>query len=288
MHWKLYVLKLAILSRFPLGNKVRGIKRKIFGYDLDRVNIDNTLSDLDRIEKISLSVGRSFVGSRVLEIGSGWFPVIPIMLSLRGSDHIILTDLTPHLDEVTFAAALEFLQTECGVSAISDRGNTLKDFGLTYIAPFRPDAVSDESIDFVISRAVLEHIPPDDILRILKQLRSKLSPNGLMIHSIDHSDHLEHRDKTISKINFLTWSTWKHKFVNWLTGEGENRLRHHEYFDLFERAGFDVIANSSELHKDTCDLAKKLPLKGRFAGMTAEQLSIVSSTYLLAPRKVPA
>lgn len=285
MNWKLHVTKLAVLGRLPFGNAMRHMKRRILGYRPEPSNIESTLKNLDEMEGAVASVGRSFVGATVLEIGSGWFPTIPIMLSLRGARRIVLTDLTPHLDDVTFSATLDILRPHLQARPDAAQRRTIREFNLEYIAPFQPESIPDGSIDFIISRTVLEHIPPHDIHRLLTQLRPKLSPAGLMVHCIDHSDHLEHKDKSISKINFLTWSTKKHRIVNWLTKEGENRLRHHEYRDLFERSGYEIIHESSEPNQQTVELAKELPLKERFTEMTPEQISILTSIYLLAPRR---
>ncbi|MDP3085866.1 MAG: class I SAM-dependent methyltransferase [Rubrivivax sp.] len=284
MNFKLHVTKLAILGRLPFGNSIRRLKRQIFGYQPDPGNIRNTLTDLNEMECAVTSLGRSFAGATILEIGSGWFPTIPIMLSLRGAQKLLLTDLTPHLDDVTFAATLDVLRTQLQAYPDAATKTTIRDFNLEYLAPFDPQSIPDGSVDFIISRTVLEHIPPGGISRLLTQLHPKLSTTGMMIHCIDHSDHLEHRDKSISKINFLTWSTENHKIVNWLTKEGENRLRHHEYRDLFLKSGYTILFESSQPHPETLELAKNLPMKERFAKMTPEQVSILSSIYVLAPQ----
>jgi hypothetical protein len=283
--WKSHVLKLAILGRIPFGQSLRRVKRQLFGYPPDPDNLRGTLSNLEEMEQAVRSIGRSFAGATILEIGSGWFPTIPVMLSVQGAKKIFLSDLTPHMDQVTFAATLEFLRPQ--LTHFPDAANKTKldEFGLEYLAPFRVDAIPDGSLDFVISRTVLEHIPPADLLQLHTQLRPKLSANALIVHCIDHSDHLEHRDKSISRINFLTWSEQKHKIVNRLTKEGENRLRHHEYRELFEKAGYAITGESGEPHLPTLEVAKGLSLKGKFEEMTPEQVSILSSIYLLSPLK---
>jgi len=161
--------------------------------------------------------------------------------------------------------------------------DTIDDLPITYLAPFDPSAVPDGSVDFVISRTVLEHIPPDDLVNLFLALRPKLSPQGLMIHLVDHSDHLEHTDKSLSKINFLTWSVRKHAFVNSLTREGENRLRHHEYLPVFEMTGYQLVTTIADVHEPTRAIAKSLPLVAPYSDMTSDQLATLSSLYVLAP-----
>lgn len=282
--WKSHVLKLAIMGRLPFGKSMRKAKRRLFGYPPDPDNLRGTLSNLAEIKGAVESTGRSFTGASVLEIGSGWFPVIPIMLSLYGAKKVVLSDLSPHMDATTFAATLAFLQPQLKNFPGTENKLSVEDFGLEYLSPFRVAAIPDGSIDIVISRTVLEHISAPQLHDLLAALRPKLAPHGIMAHYVDHSDHLEHRDKSISRINFLTWSDTQHGIVNWLTKEGENRLRHHEYREVFEDSGYEILSESGQPHKSTLALAPQLALKGRFVNMTPEQVSILSSIYLLSPR----
>lgn len=286
MGWKKHVIKLAILGRIPFGSSLRRVKRRLFGYSPELGNIRSTLSDFDDMCNAVERAGRSFVGATVLEIGSGWFPVIPIMLSASGAERIIMSDLTPHMDRTTFAASLDFLKSHFREVLGPVENASMEDFRFEYNAPFRADSITDGSIDFIISRTVLEHISVVELKNLLVQLRPKLALNGLMVHCIDHSDHLEHKDRSISKINFLTWSDRRHRFINWLTKAGENRLRHHEYRKLFVESGYKIIFESGQAHPDTVECAKKLPLQDHFSQMTPEEVSILSSVYVLSPRVV--
>jgi Methyltransferase domain len=283
MDWRLRVMRLALIGRVPLGDALRRAKRRLFGYAPDPGNLRSTLRDLEEMKAEVAKLGRSFRGAAVLEIGSGWFPSVPVMLCAEGARHVYLTDLTPHMDEVTFTATLDFLK-QTGVDSPTIRSaKSFGDFPMSYLAPFTVDSLPDGSIDFVISRTVLEHIPEEPLRQLLAALKPKLAPGGLMVHCVDHSDHLEHSDKSISKINFLTWSDRRHALVNWLTREGENRLRHHEYLDVFKGAGFDVLVEKADIHDKTLQIAPSLNLVGRFREMRPEQLAVLRSIFLVAP-----
>lgn len=284
MHWQMMVLKRAAFSRLPFNNALRNLRRRWFGYPPDVHNLRGTLANLDQMKAALAVAGRSFEGATILELGSGWFPTIPIMLSLGGARRIYTSDLVPHMDEVTFGATLAFLKTAFPADGRLQAMNRLADLPVAYLAPFDADQIPDGSVDFVISRTVLEHIPEPDLNRLLASLRQKLAPGGLMVHLVDHSDHLEHSDKSISRINFLTWSSRKHAFINWLMCEGENRLRHHQYAPLFVAAGFDVLYETAEVHEPTRQIAAQLPLVEPYASMSAGQLSIMTSIFVLAPK----
>lgn len=282
MNWRLKVVKRAVLARVPFGNMLRRLKRRLFGYEPDPAKLHNTLSNYAQMKAVLATEGRLFEGASVLEIGSGWFPTIPIMLTLDGAKHITMSDLTRHMDDVTFAATMEFLQNTFPENLRLQDITRFDELPVVYMAPFDASAIADESIDFVISRTVLEHIAPKDLADLLAALRPKLVPDGLMVHVIDNSDHLEHSDKSVSKINFLTWTERKHALVNVLMKGGENRLRHHEYLHIFERAGFRVISETMKIHELTRAIAKTLPLTAPYSSMSADQLAALSSIYVIA------
>jgi hypothetical protein len=285
MDWRLRVVKQCILANVPFGQTLRSIKRKYLGYEPNPSNLQHTLLCLKQMQGVLSTLNRSFEDATVLEIGSGWFPTIPIMLGIGGARRVLMSDLNPHMDQVTFASTLRFLKGALPTNQRLHAINTVDDLPIAYLAPFDAGAVPDGTVDFVISRTVLEHIPPDDLANLLVALRPKLSPSGLMIHVVDHSDHLEHTDKSLSKINFLTWSVRKHAFVNSLTKEGENRLRHHEYLPIFEMAGYQVVTTIPEVHEPTRAIAKSLPLVPPYSGMSSDQLATLTSLYVLGPRK---
>lgn len=283
MDWRLKVGRQAVLARLPFGQALRGVKRRLLGYRPDPDNLGQTLKNWSQMRAALSHTGGSIEGATVLEIGTGWFPTIPILQCLQGARRVFMSDLNVHLDDVSFAATMDFLRQvdpgDARLRAIQSRA----DLPLTYLAPFDVNAIPDGSIDLVTSRTVLEHIPPDVLLDLFKALRPKLSARGRMVHLVDHSDHLEHSDKSISKINFLTWPDGRHAWINRLTREGENRLRHHEYPPLFAQAGYRVVLEQHKVHEPTRQLAKSLPLQPHYAAMTPEQLATMSSLYVLEP-----
>jgi hypothetical protein len=205
------------------------------------------------------------------------------MLTLNGAKRVLMSDLTPHTDDVTVAATLRFLRSTFPNDSRLNRISKLADLPITYMAPFHVDKIGDGTLDLVISRTVLEHIPPTDLERLLSALRPKLKANGLMVHVIDNSDHFEHNDKSISRINFLTWTERKHAFINSLIKGGENRLRHHEYPHIFERAGLRIVSTAMQIDEPTRAIAKALPLASRYSTMSPDELATLTSIYVLAP-----
>jgi cyclopropane fatty-acyl-phospholipid synthase-like methyltransferase len=289
MYWQMQVARLAVMGHLPFGSALRKFKRRLAGYAPDASNIAGTVDDLAAMEQALAGLARSFAGARVMEIGSGWFPTIPLALVLRGAREVLMTDHERHLDGVTFSAAVEHLRARYPAFQTLPAGARLQDFPLRYLAPFRPPELPDGSVDFIISRTVLEHIEEAELRALLGQLAMKLAPGGLMVHCIDHSDHLAHRDARIGMLNFLTWPDWQHRLVNRLTREGENRLGHSDYQRLFSQAGLRVLAQVRTRHAATAQGigALRQRLAPRFQGRSDEDLATLRSLFVLAPASAP-
>jgi len=267
--------------RLPFGTALRRFKRRVVGYEPDPSNLNNTIECLDIMRAALAEQGRSFEDADVLEIGSGWFPTIPIMLCVDGARSVRMSDLNLHMDEVTFQSTLRYLKNRFPHHTALKAINCLEDLPVSYMVPFAAANVPDASVDFIISRTVLEHIEPEVIVTLHRELLPKLKPGGLVVHVVDHSDHMEHRDKTISKLNFLTWSKEWHRWINLLTREGENRLRHHEYPALFQRAGYDLLSATGTIHEGALKSLEAMKLAEPFATMPKAELAVLTSTYVL-------
>jgi len=118
----------------------------------------------------------------------------------------------------------------------------LSEANIQYLAP--ADAANtglpDESVDYHISTTVFEHIPRQDIERILKEAKRILKKDGMAVHFIDLSDHFQHQDKSITGINFLRYSDEEWDKIAGNEFAYCNRLRVSDYFGLFREAGFDM------------------------------------------------
>ena len=87
-----------------------------------------------------------------------------------------------------------------------------------------------------MTTSVLEHIPPEQIARILREAHRILPPGGaIMSHVIDYSDHYAHSDARITPYHYLSFEepTWR-RFNPGI--HYQNRLRHVDYRPLFESA----------------------------------------------------
>lgn len=237
-----------------------------------------------------------------MEIGTGWQPMIPILLSLAGAQCVYLTDLNRLCRADTFDATLHSLRSQkraiLNQLPISeeefdravrpgrgDMDRRFRDLRLVYLAPCdcRRLKLAAESIDIVTSRAVLEHIPPQIIRDIFLEAGRVLKRDGVMCHFVDNSDHWEHNDKSISPVNFLKFSD---AVFRWTTVNGlnyQNRLRHSQYIDMLRETGFQVVRETGDVDAGALAALRTLAIAPRFRAFTAEDLATTKS-YLLASR----
>lgn len=99
----------------------------------------------------------------------------------------------------------------------------------------------DESIDFIFSQAVMEHIFKEQYESYVEEMYRVLKRGGVSSHRIDYKDHLA------SSLNNLRFSDniWESNvFRN--SGFYTNRLRASQTLNIFERAGFVVSVIKTE------------------------------------------
>lgn len=94
-------------------------------------------------------------------------------------------------------------------------------------------ALPPQSLDFVWSQAVLEHVRRDEFLQTMEALRRALRPGGVCSHTVDLRDHLGGGLNNMR----LGSSLWE---APWMVRSGfyTNRLRLSEMLALFREAGF--------------------------------------------------
>ena len=128
----------------------------------------------------------------------------------------------------------------------------LSEANIHYLAPADAADIGlpDASVDYHIATTVFEHIPKVDSKRILKESRRILKKDGVAIHFIDLSDHFQHQDKSITKINFLRYSDEEWNKIAGNEFAYCNRLRASDYFALFDSLGFDICRKEVQEDKE--------------------------------------
>lgn len=134
--------------------------------------------------------------------------------------------------------------------------------------------IDNDSVDFIFSQAVLEHVRKHEFMETMKECFRVLKSEGSASHRVDLKDHLD------SSLNNLRFSEeiWESGFFS-SSGFYTNRIRFSEMIHYFEDACFSVDV----LHVDRWE---KLPLSrkvmdGQFSQLPEEELNVSGFDVLL-------
>ncbi len=234
--------------------------------------------------------------SSCLELGTGWYPIVPICFFLIGvektysvdisfltSKERIKTTLEKILDAEKKGRLRNYIQYDLTkleeLQAILENyqalslENILEKLHLIYlIEDARQLSLADNSIDLVNSNNTFEHIYPEILIPILADFKRVVNKkNGIMSHFIDMSDHFAHFDKTINIYNFLQYSdaTWA-RIDNSI--QPQSRLRFEEYKQIYRDLEIPISTESYRLG-NIVDLAK-VKLDDKYAKNSKESNAI--------------
>ncbi|HET7230354.1 MAG TPA: class I SAM-dependent methyltransferase [Longimicrobium sp.] len=308
MRWQLYTLFRAAMAPIPHSLRRRlqdvgGRSRLDIGTDYPR-----KLSFVRRMREQGLPVeGRTF-----LEIGTGWHPVLPVLLSMLGARRVIGSDLNPWLNRRSLGETLDAMH------GIADRiaddlglapGDCREQLGrwralaadpavpldevldaarLEYRAPLDAQKTdfADHQFDYMVSSNVLEHVPPCVIRGIIDESLRILAPDGQHLHHVNPGDHFSIVDPAISSVHFLRFSARAWRFIGGWGAGYHNRLRCADYGRMFQEQGFDVTCDEAEVDpRALSDLRQgRVRPHESYAGYTHEELAAHVVDVFARPR----
>ena len=132
-----------------------------------------------------------------------------------------------------------------------------------------PRSIPKDSVDFIFSHAVLEHVPLADFTPTVQTMYDAQAPSGVCSHRIDVRDHL---GDSLHSLRFPS-RFWEARLVA-SSGFYTNRLRSRQVVSAFESAGYEVLAVEPDtwakmplprhkLHPDFAQIAEQdLLIKG--------------------------
>jgi len=192
-----------------------------------------------------------------LEIGTGWYPIVPICFYLAGANKIYSVDISFLTSKERLKTTLlkfeESINSEMltgyinilperhkGIESILNDYDSisldeiLQKLNIVYlIEDARRLSLPDDSIDLINSNNTFEHIYPDVLVPILKEFKRVLNKQeGIMSHFIDMSDHFAHFDQSINIYNFLRYSDKQWKRID-NSIQPQSRLRIYDYKQIF-------------------------------------------------------
>jgi hypothetical protein len=239
--------------------------------------------------------------ARVLELGTGWYPTIPIAFWLCGVPKIFTFDIQPvlrreavretissflaagsrgelaailpWLQEDRLAVLRELLRSDDKPAALLHRmGIEAK------VQDLRRSTIDAGSIDFAYSNGVLHEIPPSVLEGVFAEFRKVATPRFAMSHYVLMTDLYASFDSSISSLNFLKYSDRVWRFLD-SPLQRHNRLRISDYRRLHESAGFALLYEHDECGSIS-DL-DGIPIATRFRAYPREEL-LVARSWLVA------
>jgi SAM-dependent methyltransferase len=245
---------------------------------------------------------------RALELGSGWYPVVPIALFLNGVRDTVSIDISPLMNrEAVITCINKYLewQAKGQLGKLEDmidpeRWNQLKSLQAfdgsfdalcrklrlkLLVTDARNTGLPADSFDLICSNNTYEHIYPDILVDIMKEFQRVLRPGGVSSHFIDMSDHFAHLDSSISIYNFLRYSSETWSMID-NSVQPQNRLRKRDYLEMYEKLGISLVDEKDRPGDPKVVVEEKL--HPDFAEhYNAEELA-VSHTHLVSSKNAGA
>ncbi len=304
---KLWILKAIvqkITSFMPFKHKINYLFQKFITkavYLDDQYFYDRLNSGAMHLKSYSEFTNLDFPDV-CLEIGTGWYPVVPIANFLSGANVIYSVDISflTSKDRIRIALEKFFIAEKTGklkelirikeermdeLHAIYEEFDTLSLDGILErlrivykVEDARSLSLPDDSIDLVHSNNTFEHIYPDILVPILAEFKRVVKKkNGIMSHGIDMTDHFANLDKSITCFNFLRFSDSKWRFID-NSIQPQSRLRYNEYVDIYERLSIPI--SKHECVKGKIEDLQSISLNSKYAGLTQDQLLIVGCRFI--------
>lgn len=237
--------------------------------------------------------------AKTLELGTGWYPIVPITLYLSGFAKTISVDIyrwltvenikttinkfidwrnsgklmevLPQIDEerwnnlveITKDNSLHSLNEICGKFnlevMIKDAQNL--------------DAIESNYFDFICSNNTFEHIPKVILKNILAEFKRVIKQNGVMSHHFDASDHFSHFDPSISAFHFLKFNDSQWRLIN-NSIAFQNRLRVNEYQLIYNE--LHIPCTLKKVITGSLSELKRIDLAQKYQKYASKDLAVTS------------
>jgi hypothetical protein len=242
-----------------------------------------------------------------LELGTGWYPIVPIGLFLCGAGRIWSFDIDPLLRRERLKKILDYfdrferegklpqllprLRPECvaklrEITAQADLDTPQASLAKLNIHAIVRDAqhtgLDPKTIDLFFSYSVLEYIPAQIQANLYAEFRRLASSNAVLIEFINLKDQFLNFDRSISPMNFLQYSDSKWR---WLDSPliPQTRLRISDYRRILVESGYEIVKETSKSAPP--EQLDRVRLDPKFQKYTREDLLVIE-TWLVA-RPVP-
>ena len=239
-----------------------------------------------------------------LELGTGWYPVVPISLFLSGASTIYTVDISSlsnkenllltvqkFVDYYRAGKLAEYFEVKPGRMAVLrdllTRQSELNFDDLTrrlhlkyLVQDARHLSIDSSGIDLVHSNNTFEHVYPDILEALLIEFRRISRPGGILSHFVDMSDHFAHFDRSINIYHYLRFSDQQWAWID-NDIQPQNRWRISDYKALYQKLGIEIA--HIETRKGNVHQLQEVPLHHKYrtypmSDLATSHCHIVSKT----------
>ena len=302
--WKLKYRLINLASRLPLHERLHYLGQKMLGRQ--RLDGPEMLRRATEVFRLLHYAGGRVQGRDVLEIGTGWFPFVPLLAHLLGARRVFTVDIHPWLtlrhtrqtvDAIrdladTAAAKLGVEPAEFSLRAddLAHRAGKAREiadiFGPAQIHYLpRTDLLEADmppnSLDAVFSSNVLEHIPPDTLSAIHRKTAQLVRAGGFAVHRFNPGDHFANLSG--STIRFLECDDREWQGLGGRGLSYHNRLRTCEHAELIRETGWTPAFWAEQVDREAIEQLREgriVPVP-RYAEMSPEQICAFYAWFVL-------
>ncbi len=268
--WYLKAIPQKILSVLPGGSLIHQWMQRRVARSLEITDflLEDRLAHVARHLHAWKQFGQPEKAPTCLEIGTGWYPIVPLGLALCGAKAVYSVDITSHTNLAHFSRLFQafieakktkkldqylpdiqstkWLAFEDLVMRNTDPETILKALKI-HLRQGSEGSLPDfgEPIDLIHSNNTFEHIPVEQIPSLLIAIRNRLKPGGISSHYIDLTDHYSYFDPNLSPFNYLRYSESRWNLIE-NSFQSQNRLRVNQWVDLMNEANLPVIWQDNE------------------------------------------
>ncbi len=295
--WKQKAIVQKTISYLPFSHKINYIFQKYVtrGLNLSADYFYDRLGHAREHIKGFRRYSDKTTPATCLEIGTGWYPVVPVSNFLAGADKIYSVDVTFLLTKLRLKETLhKFIESyhsgelKSYLNFLPERFDIIENIINSYdklsvheileklniiylIEDARKLSLPDNSICLINSNNTFEHIYPEFLIPILKEFRRVVKKQGgVMSHFIDMSDHFAHFDKSITIYNFLQFSDRQWRYID-NSIQPQNRLRIYEYKQIYSDLKIPISYES--FREGNLNELKSIKLADKFANKPLEEVA---------------
>jgi hypothetical protein len=248
----------------------------------------------------------------ILELGTGWHGVDPVIFHLIGASDIVTVDHHPHLTHDNLKATIkalfenpDLLALIQDMGAAPDRISTLKesadrtsslpellrclsvDYRIVTSSEYA-QLTFEKPIDFFYSESVIHRVPADHLEDLFRVVGNRLGDGAVIFHRTDQSDinAQSHVDTELWALDFLRHREWVYNHFYSSRFNSQNRLRESDFLRLLDASGMSPVYVDSYLLRSDVDKLANFDVAPRFSDKTLDDLAVRHSKMIC--RKIDA